>query len=129
MFQNLWLQLSQKLAYILIFIVVLGIGFYFGYKLGVTNQNKLSSENSGLVNAEAKEKTVVKSLELVGVYFFPLNIREHVCPENYDVKGVFSSDYGYYYTKENKNFTRIKADICFTNEEFARDKAGFIKKY
>ena len=127
MFQNFWLQLSQKLAYFAIFIAVLGIGFYFGFKVGLSNQPKTTNDNQ--INAEAKNTVNIKSLELAGVYFFALNTKDHICPENYSVKGVFSSDYGYYYTKENKNFTRIKADICFTDEIFARDKAGFIKKY
>jgi hypothetical protein len=34
-----------------------------------------------------------------------------------------------YYTKTYKSYEKTKPDICFASEEFARDIAGFIKKF
>jgi hypothetical protein len=34
-----------------------------------------------------------------------------------------------YYTKENKSYDRVKPNLCFKNEGFAKDVAGFVKKY
>ncbi len=112
---------------IVICCILSGIGFYFGYK--TSEANKKLATDSGIVKAASEiEKKEIKALEVPGVFWILPN-KEPNCPETHTIKGTFAANSGNFYTKDNKNWERIKADICFATEEFARDKAGFIKKF
>lgn len=103
------------------------VGFYFGRKNALAIQNnQAKSEVLGL--AENIQRQTVKVLEVPGVYWIKPN-QEPICPETHPIKGTFTTTQGYFYLPDHKNYKLVKADICFVNEEFARDVAGFIRKF
>ena len=129
--QNRLQGLFRALGYLCTILIIFGLGFYFGFRVGGTNnlsQTKTEYSNSNM--SSSNSATVkIESKEVPGVFFFKINSADHVCPIDYKVKGTFGTDTGNYYLENNKNYARIKPDICFASEEFARDSAGFIKKY
>ncbi len=54
---------------------------------------------------------------------------EPTCPQTHRIKGKFDNTVNVYYTLDNKSYNRVIPHICFSSEEFARDTAGFIKKF
>jgi hypothetical protein len=67
-------------------------------------------------------------LQVDGVHWLKLN-EPPECPKTHPVKGKVNSDGGIYYGLDAKNWARIKPQLCFANEEYAKDKAFFEKKY
>jgi hypothetical protein len=126
-------DLKQKiiniLASIFITLVLIGSGGVLGYKMKEKDlsDNKKVTTTSTEENKPLIEKQI-QTIPVPAVKFIKIN-EPHICPAEFTVKGTFNSDNGNYYTKENKNYERIKPDICFASEEFARDSAGFIKKF
>ncbi len=126
------MQKSAKLLNILgigfLVLVIFVTGFWFGYKnakASIKEKEEVTISNNPAIKQSSIE---VKALDVEGAYWIKAG-QQPVCPENYSIKGTFSDNSGSYYTKDNPRFDRIKPDICFASEEFARDKAGFIKKF
>ena len=124
---EMWQKWSKVAGIILLCVILTGIGFYFGYKTREAHTANLV-DSGVLIAAKEIEKKEIKALEVVGVFWILPN-KDPICPENHPVKGTFGANSGNFYTKDNKSYERVKPDICFATEEFARDKAGFIKKF
>jgi hypothetical protein len=126
------------LGYFLLAVVLFGAGFYFGYKNATASIQANSDSTTKAVENVAK--TIVDSSQTssstntssvkptTGVYWIKSG-QQPVCPQEYSIKGKFDSPASFYYMKDNKQYDRVKADICFASEEVARDVAGFIRKY
>lgn len=122
--QSLFNAFSWFCAILLIF----GCGFYLGHRIA-ENQVAVRSKIESSSSLETSKATSLEIKKVDGIYFFKLNAADHNCPSEYKIKGTFNPDGGNYYIESNKNYGRIKPDICFATEEVARDTAGFIKKY
>lgn len=111
-------------------ILVLGIFFILGFYLGFRyNQVKNPIINESTVkDISSKVETELITREVEAIQFIKAN-QDRKCDENHPIKGTFNSDNGNYYLKSNKSYDRIKPDICFATENFARDSAGFLKKF
>jgi hypothetical protein len=136
-----WSVLRSRLVSVLstlcAILLFFGVGFYIGWKVkeaNSTNSNTNLAQNNILTSQAAAqtEKSAnipkIESLPVEGVSFIKANNPKN-CPETHQIKGTFTLDVGYFYTKENKSYDRVKPDICFASEEFAKDTAGFIKKF
>lgn len=134
---ELWQNLISKVLYLIVIVVLFSGGYYFGYKNGYSYQFGLKQQVESSVNLNEKASRDLDNinrpsplnLERVSdVHFLKPNVPK-TCPLTHQIKGVFNSDYGYFYEKTNKSFERVKPDICFIDVETARDKAGFIQKF
>lgn len=150
-------QISSKLinffGSLSLIVILFGSGYYFGYQGGVfnakkesdkiadnlaknsknfkngieiSNQNSQSIENKPSSNLSKPNQIITLNEQ---IKFFKTTDSNRNCPAELQVKGVFSSDLGYFYTKDNKQFDRVKADICFDSIETAREIAGFVQKF
>ena len=128
MLKNKWIN---YIGVVFLVIIIFVIGFYFGYKnaksSASTNQTS-SGSFTPISTAESKPQTEIKAVNVDGVMWIKAG-QDPICPSDHPVKGTFSDNFGNYYTKDNNRYDRIKPDICFATEEFARDTAGFIKKF
>jgi hypothetical protein len=141
-------NVTNLLAMLSLVCLSAGLGFYFGNKISSNKTEETKKQYitqiAGLDEQISKQKielekqignnhdsnSTSKNLtkELFGVFWIKVN-QEPICPASYTVKGTFKAEGGTYYTADYKSYTRIKPDICFVSEEFARDTAGFIKKF
>lgn len=123
--QNLW----NGLALTALAIVFLTVGFFFGYRLR-DSQASADKLNTSLYSkqSDSASSQSVSVIPVEGVSFIKVN-QPPECPTSHSVKGVFDANLGYYYTQSNKSYDRVNPDICFASEEFARDIAGFVKKF
>ncbi len=123
-------NLNQILANVFVVTVSLGSGYYFGYKTsqGSINSNSLKSISGQSSTSQSSVQISIVAKEVVGVQWIKPN-QEPRCDKDYKIKGKFNSQTNYYYTPTHKNYEKIKPEICFASEEFAKDSAGFIKKY
>ena len=111
-------------------------GFFFGYKTKVNNSSaevNISSSslslNSSTYNSSTKVSPTITLTNTSDVFWIKVGTNP-VCPETHPIKGKFdSSTAKFYYTTDNKNYDRVRPDICFTTENFAKDTAGFVKKF
>jgi hypothetical protein len=124
MLKNKWINYAG-VAFLVIVIFI--IGFYFGYKNAKSNQTGTTIINTS-DNSAATVSTQIQALQVDGVMWIKAG-QDPVCPQSHPVKGTFSDNFGNYYTKDNTRYDRIKPDICFATEDYARDTAGFIKKF
>jgi len=116
------------LGLIFLAIVLFSSGFYFGFKNSSAKQSESQVEKN---IAETKSDSVtelIKAKDVDGVFWIKPG-QEPICPKEYSIKGTFNDSGGNFYTKTNPRYDRIKPDICFATEDFARDKTGFIKKF
>ena len=112
-------------------VIVFASGFYFGFKTqqNSNNTDNLNLESTKLSNTSGKmENSNVISKEVEAIFWIKPS-QEPVCPNTHPIKGTFGVSVANYYTPDSKNYKRINPDICFTNETYARDQAGFIKKF
>ena len=123
------------LNYLGIFTLVLLIfitGFYFGRKQVLANQDLSYSQildSEALQNtSDLTQKTNIITKEVEGVHWIKAG-NEPYCPEDYPIKGKFDKNVNVFYTQDNKYYKRVVAHVCFATEDFASNKAGFIKKY
>ncbi len=123
-------SIVNYLGYLVLVVILVGSGFYFGYKNAEASL-KTDSTSKNVSNALAKinssQKSEVKILEVEGAFWLK-NGQDPICPATHPVKGKFDSKANVYYLPENKFYNRSSPDICFASEEYARDKAGFLKK-
>jgi hypothetical protein len=108
------------------------VGFYFGYK----NKEARESQNSLLVSnkpstasLETEKLITAGDLKDIPEVYWIRSGEEPVCPQSHPIKGKFDSAVNLYYTKENKFYDRVKPNLCFVHEVFAKDIAGFVKKF
>ena len=122
------MKLAAILHYLgisMLVFIVFASGFYFGYKNSESKNILITTTNTD----RGKSSEPLKVKEVEGVFWIQPG-KEPVCPENAPVKGKFGTDgLNQYYLPEHKNYNKIRTSICFATEEFARDKAGFIKKF
>ncbi len=125
-------ELLNTLGMIFLGVVLFVGGFYFGYKYhkGETDNGMVAGVSdiretaNGIVNIE----TEIITKELDGVHWIKVN-EEPICPVDYPIKGKFDGTVGFYYTKSNNSYGRVKPSLCFATEDFAKNSAGFVRKY
>jgi hypothetical protein len=123
---NKWLNIIGLVSVIIIIFI---IGFYFGYKNAKASEPDLTKTVvTSASNNLAQPSTELKAIPVDGVFWIKTG-QEPVCDKNHPIKGTFADNFGNFYTPDNSRYDRIKADICFATEEYARDSAGFIKKF
>ena len=123
--------IKNILAISFVVLIAGGSGYYFGYKttfaqLNKEFQTKLVDKEKEQKSQEPQVQLVIK--EVVGVQWIVPN-QQPICDKDHTIKGKFGSNINNFYTKSQKNYDKIVPEICFANEEFAKDKAGFIKKF
>ncbi len=117
-------------------VVLFCFGFYLGIKYEPVDSNSTKNQgksiSSNLDNQpsssapSANNKIVGKEVSEVS---WVKTGAEPVCPESHPIKGRLTDGQKLYYLPENKTASRVKPDICFLNEEYAKNTAGFIRKY
>lgn len=105
-------------------------GFYFGYKYleGQNGEKFVAGVSDIQESAQAIEKVEIVTKELDGVIWIKAG-EEPICPQDHPIKGKYDGTTGFYYTKSNDFYDRVKAVVCFATEDYAQNSAGFIKKY
>jgi uncharacterized protein YxeA len=148
MFQNL-----QNLGIIVISVMLLIVGGFFGYKIrdgqilkdqkeSVVQENRSGSKNdnqnqqSRLSDTQESDQansknTTQKAIndQISSQIFWIKPNNPPVCPETHPIKGKVDGNSGLFYTKENKFYARVVPIVCFSSEEYAITVAGFQKKY
>jgi hypothetical protein len=128
-------NLINYLGVIFVCVIIFAFGFYFGYKnseskntlkqtTGSTSIVK-SSSNSSQSSTSTTQPEIIQTSEV----FWIKPGQDKICPSDHPIKGTFQPDMGNYYTKDNPRYDRTKPDICFSNENYAQNQAGFIKKF
>ena len=113
-------------------IISASIGGIFGYRIHQNTTQDIVATPSEIQTAvqTAEQKKLEIQAQVVSAVFWILPGNQPVCPESHAIKGAFqTSGVSYYYTSDSKQYTRVQPDICFATEEFARDIAGFVKKF
>jgi hypothetical protein len=125
-------QLNQILANVFVVVISLGSGYYFGYKTSQSSTVNVDSAKSIRISSTSSQISSqsinIVTKEVVGVQWIKPN-QEPRCDKDHKIKGKFNSQANYYYTPTYKTYDKLNPEICFANEEFAKDSAGFIKKY
>jgi hypothetical protein len=122
---------TNYISMFLLAVIVGGCGFYFGFKIK-SNQDSdkifaLQQEQTKLkLQSETNEKIVIKEVE--AVHWIKIN-KDPICPPTHPIKGVFKTDKSLVYLPSNKSYAKINPDVCFVNEDYATQNAGFIKKF
>jgi hypothetical protein len=109
-------------------IIILGIGFYFGYKVSNNSKNQdLITLQAQQIEKEVKQPVEYITKEVPEVYFVAGG-GEPNCPESHPIKGKFSSTGNIFYTEDHKSYKRVIAEICFNNLDYAKNIAKFNQK-
>jgi hypothetical protein len=119
------------ISYILFILLFTSIGFYFGYKnaqASILDSSSMTSPSSNSENSSDTVLTLDDTETNSNVFWIKIN-EEPKCPPSHPIKGKFTGSANVFYTKENKFYNRVTPHICFFSEEYARDVAGFIKKF
>ena len=105
-------------------------GFYVSNKIKVEKPESAPPvvASDAKANSNTSDKVVTNVKNIDSVYWVKPG-QEPICPQTHSVKGKFDSNINIFYTQSNKNYFRIRPDICFSSEEFAKDQAGFVKKF
>jgi len=107
------------------------IGGIFGYRLnaGAGEITATPQDIQTAVENGQDNQPQIETIEVEGVFWI-LPGQEPICPDTHPIKGALqSSGVSYFYAPDSKMYKRVMADICFTTQEFARDVAGFVKKF
>lgn len=130
-------EILQTAGYIFLGLSIFGAGYYFGGKVATAKQvEQLSYEESiqkialeGVVQDSLGNNIPVTAAEpVLGVHWLPLN-EAPVCPETHPLKGKFDSSVNVYYAPDHKSYARVKPHLCLSDEEFAQNEAGFVRKF
>ncbi len=126
--QDIYSTLGMIFLGVLLFVG----GFYFGYKYhkGRFDSGMVAGADDVRESVESLNQTQVEIItkELEGVYWIGIN-EVPICPQDHPIKAKYDGTIGFYYMKSNNSYDRVKPALCFATEEFARDTAGFIRKY
>ena len=125
---NLITRIINIASIALIFGVVFVLGFYLGYRFSQINSPVVNESTLKDISSKGEIEAQIVTREVEAIQFIKAN-QDRKCDENHPVKGTFNPDNGNYYLKSNKSYDRIKPDICFATENYARDSAGFLKKF
>lgn len=131
---NEWLH---TLGYILLGLLIFVGGFYFG---GKSTENRLAkdyesryeistfAQEINSTGAELQTTTESLALEIPGVHWIRVG-EAPICPESHPLKGKFDKNVNIYYLPDYPQYDKVKAQICLSDEQFATQSAGFIRKY
>jgi hypothetical protein len=118
-------------------VTLCGFSFFLGFRfqaLQVKNsfedelitKTLLSIENEA---QEAPSQTInPSSPDMTNVYWIAIGT-EPVCPPTHPIKGKVTNQVNNYYTPDNTFYNRVKPNLCFVSEVYAKDVAKFIKKF
>lgn len=113
-------QLVQKtILLVLSHTILLGCGFYYGSRIKISDKSVSSTYQS--VNTIAEPN--IETLPVPGVHWFT-QIGDSTCPATHPIKGKFKDMVNVYYLPDNKQYNRVKAELCFASKEFA-EESGF----
>ena len=122
-------------SYGFLVILIFLTGFYFGYKnrdsqISKDSANQIVIQTVDSTSSETKGKVegVSEAKSPEGVFWIKLG-QEPVCPKEHPIKGKYRDSSKIFYSPENKSYTRVKPDLCFSTEDFAIKEAGFIKQF
>lgn len=122
-------DLLNYLGITFVSVLIFVSGFYFGFKYSEGQDEGFTATTSDIKGvAEQVENVEVITKELEGVYWIKAG-EDPTCPKDYPIKGKYDGTVGFFYTKENQFYNRVKAALCFATEDFAENSAGFLKKY
>lgn len=124
-------KLLEKVGFVFLAIILFGFGFYLGQKYKPAYSKTSNIANSETNKTDNKSPNIPDTLigkEIPEIFWIKTG-SEPVCPENYPIKGRLTDGQKLYYLPETKSAGRVKPDICFLNEEYAKNKAGFIRKF
>jgi hypothetical protein len=124
-------KLLEKVGFIFLAIILFGFGFYLGQKYKPTDSKTSNIANSDNKKTDNNSPNLPETLigkEIPEIFWIKTG-SEPVCPENYPIKGRLTDGQKLYYLPETKSASRVKPDVCFLNEEYAKNKAGFIRKF
>ncbi len=121
---------------VLVGVVIFVGGFYFGGKSAQATIEKDREYDSSIasfarevsLDSEITTPPAVNVLSLEGVHWIKVG-EPPVCPETHPLKGKFDSNVNVYYREDYPQFDNVKPHICLASEQFALEKAGFIRKY
>jgi hypothetical protein len=124
-------QILKYFGFTLVFCLLFGAGFYFGFKTSQAQSTNLKATKSDIKaiaeSANSKQDTIIAK-EVDGVHWI-LPGQKPECPETHKIKAKYNtSNNGVFYTKENKSYDKVTPQLCFATEDFAVSK-GFLKKY
>jgi hypothetical protein len=106
-------------------IVVFGLGFYFGFNYA----NKQINQSIVISNHSAESNTTNKEVKPVEGVFWIKSGEDPICPNTHPIKIKFDSGICFFYTKENKSYSRVKPNLCAVDENFALNEMGCLKKF
>jgi hypothetical protein len=131
-------EILSSLGVICVCVLLFGGGFYFGAKSSkvklkeeLSKQEKIQSlaiSESSLEKSNIKVEASSVGEPVAGAYWIKVG-QAPICPETHPIKGKFDSKVNIYYTPDYPKYDKIKPEICLSDEAFAKDIAGFIKKY
>ena len=126
-------KLLEKVGLIFLAVILFAFGFYLGLKYKPAETKTVTNGLSNLKSSETNPEKPYQSNNLSGKdvpeIFWIKSGAEPICPEKYPIKGKLTDGQKSYYLPENKSAGRVKPDICFLNEEYAKNTAGFIRKF
>jgi len=114
------------IALILATIAVFSLGFYFGFQYAHKKDLSLKAEFNEQVESNAEVNQEIKPVE--GVFWIKSGA-DPICPSTHPIKIKFDSGVCFFYTKENKSYSRVKPNICAVDENFALNEMGCLKKF
>ena len=122
-------------SYFIFTVTFILVGFYFGYKNAeakFTNPELISNNKLNTTDSSSTNLAVIdpeNDIEInTNVVWIKIN-QEPTCPPTHPIKGKFTNSANIYYTKDNNFYNRVVPHICFSTEEYAKEIAGFIKKF
>ncbi len=119
-------------------VTLCGFSFFLGYKfqsvqIQTTNEDELIAATLNSIETGDSENTSSTFINQQGpdfsnVYWIPIDT-EPVCPPTHPIKGKVSNQVNNYYSPDNTFYNRVKPNLCFVSESYAKDVAKFIKKF
>jgi hypothetical protein len=127
-------SLLRYFGWSLLFMLLFGGGFYFGYKTSSAQTNEksfslLEAQAQGKADAVAltQQSSAVTPKEVDGVQWI-IPGQKPECDTNHTIKGKFDKNTNYFYAPGHKSWEKVIPQICFATEDFAQSK-GFLKKF
>lgn len=121
---KIWSYLGYTILGSLIFV----IGFWFGLKYDTNTSSNLTQTTYG-ISVSASSSANIVATEVPGIMWIKAGEDNTKCPVDHPIKGKFDSYTGYYYMPDQKSYKNVKAVVCFATEDYAKNSAGFLRKY
>jgi len=119
-------KLLLTLGIVGLVVVVFGLGFYFGFNYA-NKQANLSAITS--LNESSESYTTNKEIKPIEGVFWIKSGEDPICPNTHPIKVKFDSGVCFFYSKENKSYSRVKPNVCAVDENFALKEMGCLKKF